>query len=147
MFPSCLLLCCESVRGIVVIQDFWATKCLTESLQAAIQPRRHMNRSLYAIVSLTSLHLSFAPISILETEAGGGGARKRGNKMHDLTKRRVFFNVRSCMNLQLWTLKLNWVLFSRFSIFMMHQLSEVGGEFTSHQEEGRKLLFLHLVLF
>lgn len=32
----------------------------------------------------------------------GVGGVGQGNKTHDLTKRRVFFNVRSCMNLQRW---------------------------------------------
>lgn len=61
--------------GIVVIRDFWATKCLTEGLQAAIQPRRHMNRSLYAIVSAALFLADLAPLVIrshFHTVDGGG---------------------------------------------------------------------------
>lgn len=93
-------------------------------------PRGHMNRPLYAVESAASF-ADLAPLVIHSHfhAVGGGGGGGRGNKTHDSTKRRVWFNVRSCMYL----LQTESICVPVALIFMMQTPNCV-----SECEEGRE---------
>lgn len=106
-------------------------------------PRGHMNRPLYAVES-AALFADLAPLVIhSHFPAVGGDGGGRGNKTHDSTKRRVWFNVRSCMYL----LQTESICVPVALIFMMQTPNCV-----SECEEGRedensiKSLKLHLFI-
>lgn len=74
--PLSLLLCCETSVGFRI----WAIKCGTEGLQAAVQPRRHMNCSLYAVVSAALFLADLAPLVICSHFHTGDGGGRRGSE-------------------------------------------------------------------
>lgn len=54
----------------------------------------------------TKTSVCMQPCSLTSLRSSFPYQRRRGDETHDLTKRRVFFNVSSCMNFQKWMVEL-----------------------------------------